>query len=206
MPRRIAIRRLSEGIESTSRARENPLMGRPWNDWYHVVSHAYGSWLPGDLRGWRSRNHRTHVEGDYKNPPPEGEFDRVFAHSRMLMQRDAVRVADDLRLIVAHSIVEKLISDHIEVLIVGVDAKHAHLLARFVDHKPLHWVGRAKKNASHVMRQRGLRQTVGGLWAKGSRAKPIRDRAHQINVFNYILSHAQRGAAVWTFRDKKANA
>jgi len=35
----------------------------PWNDWYHVVSHVYGSWLRGDPRGWRSVNHREHVEG-----------------------------------------------------------------------------------------------------------------------------------------------
>ncbi|MGH7177977.1 MAG: hypothetical protein ACREJC_11395, partial [Tepidisphaeraceae bacterium] len=23
----------------------------PWNDWYHVMAHTYGTWLPGDPRG-----------------------------------------------------------------------------------------------------------------------------------------------------------
>jgi hypothetical protein len=46
------------------------LMGKAWNDWYHVVVHVYGSWLRGDPRGWRARHHREHVDGDYKNPPP----------------------------------------------------------------------------------------------------------------------------------------
>ncbi|HEX3314753.1 MAG TPA: hypothetical protein VHR72_07680 [Gemmataceae bacterium] len=29
---------------------------------------TYGSWLPGNPRGFRSRKHRIHSSGDYKNP------------------------------------------------------------------------------------------------------------------------------------------
>jgi hypothetical protein len=44
--------------------RENICVGNlAWNDWYHVVSHVYGSWLRGDPRGWRAVDHREHVEG-----------------------------------------------------------------------------------------------------------------------------------------------
>lgn len=42
---------------------------QPWNDWYHIMCHTYGTWLPGDPRGFRTRHHREHVEGDYKSPP-----------------------------------------------------------------------------------------------------------------------------------------
>jgi hypothetical protein len=41
-----------------------------WRDWYHVTGSTYGAWLPGDPRGFRTRHHRQHVEGDYKDPPP----------------------------------------------------------------------------------------------------------------------------------------
>jgi len=37
----------------------------PWNHWYHVNGNTYGTWLPGDPRGWRSYKHKRHVEGEY---------------------------------------------------------------------------------------------------------------------------------------------
>ena len=40
--------------------------------WFHVTAHTYGAWLAGDARGFRTRHHREHVEGDYKHPPPAG--------------------------------------------------------------------------------------------------------------------------------------
>src|SRR4051812_22286516 len=56
-----------------------------WNDWLHVSGSTYGTWLRGDPRGWRSRRHREHCEGDYKNPPPKGEFDEEFERSKELL-------------------------------------------------------------------------------------------------------------------------
>jgi hypothetical protein len=43
--------------------------------WIHFVETVYGAWLYGDARGFRTRHHREHVEGDYKNPPPAGMYD-----------------------------------------------------------------------------------------------------------------------------------
>jgi hypothetical protein len=39
--------------------------------WFHAIITTYGAWLDGDARGFRTRHHREHVEGDYKNPPPK---------------------------------------------------------------------------------------------------------------------------------------
>src|SRR5437016_283118 len=97
---------------------------KPWNDWYHVTVHAYGSWLRGDPRGWRARHHREHVDGDYRNPPPAGKYDHMYELSRALMKRDAVKIAHELRRFVACAIVEKLQQDEIEVLIVSLDSRH----------------------------------------------------------------------------------
>lgn len=177
---------------------------KPWNHWYHVTVHVYGSWLRGDPRGWRARHHREHVDGDYKHPPPKGKYDNLYELSKALMGREPVKIAKELRLFVVTSIVEKLLQDKIEVLIASVDAKHLHVLARFRYHNPRHWIGRAKKHASHCVRQQGLRTDAGGLWAKRSHPEPIADRAHQINFFRYILDHQKRGAAIWRFdRDAK---
>ena len=172
-------------------------MPKSWIDWYHITVHAYGSWLRGDPRGWRSRDHREHVQGDYKNPPPKGKYDRLSAKSKSLMPREPVRIATDLRKFVVDSFVERLHRDDIEVLAASVDSKHIHLVARFEDHRPHHWIGRAKKHVSHLLRQEGLREDEGGLWAKRSRAEPIKDRKHQLNCFRYIIAHSSKGAVIW---------
>jgi REP element-mobilizing transposase RayT len=172
---------------------------QPWNNWYHITIHVYGSWLRGDPRGWRARHHREHVDGDYKNPPPKGKYDNLYELSKALMKREPVKIARELRQFIANAIAEKLRQDGIEVLIVSVDAKHVHVLARFPDHSPRHWIGRAKKHASHSVRQQGLRTEKGGLFAKRCHPEPIEDRKHQVFVFGYILKHITRGARVWRF-------
>ena len=37
---------------------------KAWNNWYHGVGGAYGTWLAGDSRGFRTFRHRRHVDGD----------------------------------------------------------------------------------------------------------------------------------------------
>src|SRR5258707_1081254 len=70
---------------------------KPWNDWYHIMCHTYGTWLPGDPKGCRTRHHREHVEGDYKNPPPKGKYDGLWARSKRLMKRDPVYLSSEQR-------------------------------------------------------------------------------------------------------------
>jgi hypothetical protein len=170
----------------------------PRNDWYHCNGSTHGTWLPGDPRGFRTRHHREHVEGDYKHPPPAGSNREIMDRSQALLRRAAVHLTVIQRRIAADAIVEKMSADEIEVVALSVDDHHFHILARFRDHRPKHWVGRAKMHLSMILRDNGVH---GGVWAAGCRALPIRDRRHQLNVFNYIMKHRVRGAAVWTFRD-----
>ena len=171
---------------------------REWNGWYHVNGTTYGTWLRGDSRGWRARHHREHVNGDYKNPPPKGKYANLEWKSRSLMKQPAIHLSPSQRPIAGQAIVEMLVRLDIEVLALSVDAVHYHILARFPDGNIRLRVGRAKKHASEILTEHGLKGTV---WAKRCRPLPITDRAHQLNVFDYILKHADKGAWVWTFRN-----
>ena len=62
---------------------------QPWNNWYHCMGNTHGTWLPGDPRGFRTRHHKEHVEGDYKNPPVEN-YEQRLRKSKELMKRDPV--------------------------------------------------------------------------------------------------------------------
>jgi hypothetical protein len=59
----------------------------PWNDWYHCMGNTFGTWLPGSPKGFRTRHHREHVQGDYKNPPPNGIYEERHKHAKSLMHR-----------------------------------------------------------------------------------------------------------------------
>ena len=169
-----------------------------WRGWYHVTGNTYGTWLPGDPRGWRDHGHRTHVEGDYHDPPPPGTYDGLHHYSQHARKSDSVFFDATQRRVAAQCLAWMLLRIDIEVIAISVDGIHLHILARFPDTQVRPRVGRAKKHASHVLRDYGLTGTV---WAKKCRPLPVRDREHQVNVFNYIVSHGLEGAWVWTFRD-----
>jgi len=170
----------------------------PWRDWYHCNGNTHGTWLPGDPRGFRERGHRRHVNGDYKNPPPPGAHADRLDRSRRLMKKQAVYLDALQRRVAARALVEKLTGDGVEVIALALDDHHVHLLAKFRDHRPKHWIGRAKMHASMLLRDVGL---PGKVWASGCRTLPIRDRGHQVNTFDYIVKHRRHDAVVWTFRD-----
>lgn len=171
-------------------------MGKPWNDWYHVMGHTYGTWLPGDPRGFRTRHHREHVEGDYRNPPPEGKYEKRYERAKRSMKRPPVYLTRQQRRRAVVIIAESLRTRGHDVVIVSVDRVHLHLLARFPDHNPRKWVGIAKKEASAYMKQEDL-APQGGLWAVRTACKPVNDRAHQVRVANYLREHGAHGASIW---------
>lgn len=102
----------------------------------------------------------------------------------------------DVRGFVLNGVIEKLLEKGIEVVVASLDDHHLHLLARFPDHNPRHWLGMAKKNAAHLLRD-GEGEGTGGIWAKRSKCEPVKHRKHQVNVVKYIIAHGKRGAAVW---------
>jgi acetylornithine deacetylase len=168
--------------------------------WFHITTHTYGAWLHGDPRGFRTRHHREHIEGDYKHPPPPGKYDAKLERSRRLLKQQPVVLTPEWRGIVGAAIRERLVGLGAQVIAVAVTATHAHVLAKMPDSKEVtrEWMGFAKKHVWFLARDKGW---TGQMWAKKSKATPIKDRKHQENAFNYIVRHKQEGAWVWTFRD-----
>jgi hypothetical protein len=103
----------------------------PWRNWYHCIGSTYGSWVRGDQRGWRARHHREHVEGDYKDPPPEGAYDAMRAHSHRLMKRERIILTSQQRQWACEALMEALLHYNVQVVDLAVSALHYHVLARF---------------------------------------------------------------------------
>jgi hypothetical protein len=185
---------------------------------------TYGTWLYGDRRGWRMRGHREHVEGDYKNPPPEGVGVAARCRSIRGMRRAPVHLTWEQRVVVCGAMVEALRYYRVEVVDWTVTATHFHGLARFPslsvadnaqalrawglvkanslqdgrDPIPRFLLGKAKAWALHQIKMQNLWTGPAGIWGVRSMLEPVRDRPHQLAVVRYIRGHAQEGGAVWS--------
>jgi hypothetical protein len=168
--------------------------------WFHHVLSTYGAWLPGDSRGFRTRHHREHIEGDYKNPPPPGMYAARQRRSQELMKFNEVFLPVELFAVVGTALREKLIAQGAQVICQCVSAQHLHIQAHMPPEQCRAWLGVAKKHAWFVLRDEHA--WTGKLWGKRGKSVPIRDRQHQINVFDYILRHREQGAWVWSIRDE----
>ena len=174
--------------------------------WFHCTTHTYGAWLQGDPRGFRTRDHEEHVEGDYKNPPPAGTYDERHARNAERLVQDPVEFPPAFRCAVAGWVADKLRRRGALVLCVSVSAQHVHVLAEMPPgHIPRIWLGQAKKHVAFMLKPSPY-NWEGKVWAVRSKVIPVKDRGHQLNVFDYIRKHARQGAAVWNFRDHPERA
>ena len=166
----------------------------PEKVWYHIILTFYGNWLPGDSRGFRTRNHHTHIEGDYKNPPPDGLYDGLLHHMESILKQEVVILSETQQGIVGKAMKEKLESLGVEIETVAVAGTHLHFLAKYPAEKYRQWTGLAKKHTWFILRDIGFQKQ---LWAKKGKELLIRDNSHWKNVRKYILAHRDEGAWIW---------
>lgn len=173
-------------------------MPDPGNFWYHATFSTYNSWLPGDPRGFRSRDHRIHSSGDHRNPPLKGEHAGLHRYAKSI-SGEPVLLDDFARAIAGNAIVKNLISHRHPTLVVAVGGHHVHLLAQLSESKTVakEVIRSAKISSSMKLKA----QLPGQVWSRGCNLKTVVDEEHQQNTFTYIERHRGEGAWVWTFRD-----
>jgi len=166
--------------------------------WIHFVETVYGAWMYGDARGFRTRHHREHVEGDYKDPPPAGMYESKGQRSMESLKQPPVVLAAAWRPIIGEAVRNRLEDLGAFVLCLAQGGQHLHLLAKLppgVDARI--WMGLAKKHSAFEAKDQGWQ---GKLWGKRGKEVRVRDRAHQLNAYHYILDHAKQGAWVWVWQ------
>ena len=162
--------------------------------WWHIIVSAYNSWLPGDKRGFRSRNHKIPSSGDYKAPPPIGEHSGLRSYHKQQAGDLVVIPADSLET-VGRAILAKLKKGHYRVLAVSVSATHSHWLVELPNTLEAAKLiaGQGKSCSSHAIREK----VPGRVWAARGSFNRIKDRQHHQNVYRYILN--QEDAWIWDF-------
>ncbi len=170
-------------------------MPTPGKQWRHVVFTTQGTWLPGDPRGFRTRDHKVHSSGDYKNPPPKGEHAELFKYSKEITP-EKVLLPQDLWRIVGLAIRRELLKQESLVLAISVAADHVHLLAELSMERSegRAAIGRCKTAACFAVKD----QLPGRIWAGLGKYKLVDSPTYQKRVYQYILN--QKHAWVWSFR------
>jgi hypothetical protein len=98
-----------------------------------------------------------------------GPYKAMYAQSKKLMKRPAVHLAKDIRTVVLDEFVWRLQTVDLDVVVAALDDRHLHILARFPERNPRHFLGLAKKHTSHVLREMQIGISDGGIWSKRSK-------------------------------------
>ena len=165
--------------------------------WWHVTINMHGTWLPGDARGFRSSGHRIHSSGDYRHRPPPEEHRGLREHANTIA-RQSVQLDSPQRALLGGAMLISLNRADAGCIAAAISATHAHLLMK---HKAQEsslkkLITRIKQTTSYRVRDK----LPGKIWSKGSSRIQIRDRDHQLGVFQYIVAHrTKENAWVWTF-------
>jgi hypothetical protein len=166
--------------------------------WFHAILTTYGAWLRGDSRGFRTRNHQIHVDGDYKSPPEAGQYEGLRTYCENNLKQPPADLSIEQREVVLLALVERLFEQGALVAILAMSARHGHVLLKVPERQTRRWLGVAKKHAWFKLRDTGWKEK---LWAKRPKFVPIENRRHQLNVYNYIARHEEEGAYIWKHCD-----
>lgn len=123
-----------------------PPRGEGW-EWFHIILTAYGQWLHGDPRGFRTKHHREHIEGDYQHPPPPGAYEARLHRSKSLKSFPAQVLTGDKRPLVGRALLERYAELGAFVACAAVARKHIHLLVKLPGSQTRQWTGQAKLHA-----------------------------------------------------------
>jgi REP element-mobilizing transposase RayT len=109
-----------------------------------------------------------------------------------------VAIPPQLRRTVLEAFVKALIEAGWRVLVASCSDKHLHALAELPASRDRtkQIVGQAKRAASLAVR----REMPGSIWSAGGEYKPVKDRRHQVETFQYIRERQEAGAHAWHFR------
>jgi len=161
--------------------------------WAHAIATLRGWWLPGDRRGFHSRDHRIHSSGVYGQPPPPEEHAGLREWAKTVATRVPALTSEERRR-AGEAVVDALRRRGRRPLVVACAATHLHALFDAGEESATEIFGRAKQLAA-----RRVGRNAGRLWGQGAGIDRIRTRAHQLRAFRYILAHARDGAWAWRF-------
>ena len=149
------------------------------------------TWLPGDPRGFRNRDHRIHSSGDYKDPPPDGEHEGLHRYAKRVSKDEVVLRTPELRREVCDALLRTTRTLDLRMVVITVCRVHVHLVIELPETRDDHEVTLRDLKGKPAPR----------LWARKWKVVPIVDAAHREDEIAYVRDRQGRYATTWTHRD-----
>jgi hypothetical protein len=166
--------------------------------WF-VTWSTYGTWLPGDPRGfqtWRGRRYvppprRYAKPGEPVYDPRKHRIDLELAES---ISDEPVYLTVEEQKLALPAIVADIEKLHpMRPRIMSLGDWHVHLLAKFGTLKIRPTVGRLKQTATDAIPNPGTRKRI---WVAGCHMVSVKDEKHYQNLVNYVSGHRDEGALI----------
>lgn len=181
-------------------------MGEPdevGGKWWLVTWTTFGSWLPGDPRGFRT------WRGEQDIPPPQryskpgdpvydpAKYIGLYQQAQRALTQPPVLLSDEEVKQAASAIVAEIPLTPVTPSIFSLGTVHAHLLAKF--RKSIRMtVGRLKFAATKRLHENGF--TLKRVWSRGSHMSSKEASADAQAAFRYVERHRLEGAFVHVWR------
>ena len=161
--------------------------------------HNYGTWLPGDPRGFRDRHGRIESHGDYKRPPPKGEHEGLHRYAKRVSNREVVLTTPELRREVCDALLATIQILDCRAIVITVCRVHVHLVVElpkdFSERDAA--LTKIKTKSSALV----INKLASRLWARKWKTVLIEDEAHREQELIYVRDRQGPFNCTWTHRD-----
>jgi hypothetical protein len=172
--------------------------------WWLVTWTTYGTWLPGDPRGFRTWRGTEYVPPPRRYADPgEETYQRADYADRHATARELAEQAVALAREHQDAALSALLRDITEIPIhasaIAVGTAHVHLLAKFAERRIRQTAGRLKAAATRAIHEADPAFRPKRIWAKECHMKSKETELDYRNALNYIKRHIHEGALVHVF-------
>lgn len=167
--------------------------------WWLVTWTTYGSWLPGDPRGYRTWRGREHVGPPRRYAAP-GETTYRPAEHRLRHETAQQRTDSPVVLtpeqvnITLQAMIAEMADTPVVPAIVAVGDRHVYVLARFDSYPIRMFTGRIKAAATRELNQQGFAGTR--PWAKGYSMRSKNNHQELVVAYHNVRRHDQQHCAI----------
>jgi hypothetical protein len=170
-----------------------------------VTINTYGTWLPGDPRGFQTRRARQYVP-----PPPRfakpgektydpADYRGLHAHADGQLDGGPTHFDERTRDDVLDELIRRINEIAIAPRILSLDHWHAHLLARFGRLDIGKTMGWLKARVTLMLRLAGWTRPI---WAKQCDMRSKETPEAAAAAYQYVLDHANKGARVYEWEGR----